>query len=77
MKSIVYRRTASILAGAVLIAGGVIFTPAPARAQGVESLQRQIEALQKALDAVKGQLEKIRAEQAAQKARLAKQEKER
>ena len=76
VRSIVCRRTAYILAGAILFVGGLIFTPAPARAQSVESLQKQIEALQKALDAVKGQLEKAQKEQAAQKAEMAKQEKE-
>ena len=76
LKSLVYRRTVSILAGAVLLAAGVIFTPAPARAQSVESLQNQIEELQKALDAVKGQLDKVQKEQASQKARMARQEEE-
>lgn len=76
MKSNLCRRVASILAGAVLLAGALIFTPAPARAQGVEGLKKQIDALQKALDAVKGQLEKIQKEQASHKARMARQEKE-
>lgn len=65
-----------LVALSLLLAGGVIFSPAPARAQSVESLQQQLKALQQALDAVKGQLDKVQAEQKAQKTKMAKQEAE-
>ncbi|MBT3822990.1 MAG: hypothetical protein HOG04_16485, partial [Nitrospinaceae bacterium] len=65
-----------LLALSLLLAGGVIFSPSPARAQSVESLQKQLKALQEALDAVKGQLDKVQAEQKAQKTKMARQEAE-
>lgn len=66
----------AVFAVAVLLAGGVIISPSPSRAQSVESLQKQLKALQEALNAVKGQLDKVQAEQKAQKTKMAKQEAE-